>query len=111
MPMNDELIEMQNMIQKIKNSASPMLYLGRESLIMLQTFLYGFECAKNEISGKRIGFTRRFNAYVKQYYKDDSNQGWSSIILRHVRNEKEAFETFYMLFEGYLQLNCVKEIE
>lgn len=99
----DENIEVLcKFIKRIKAAASPGMYIGSVSLVKLQIYLEGFLQAQCEASGNFSHPFDGFHSYVKRHFNETSNGVWANIILRHTKNEKEAFDMFYKLFEGYI---------
>ena len=82
----------------------PLRIFGKLSLLYLQIYLDGFNRTQWEISGVYPDGLKEFTFYVRDYFKDKRNVGWASIILSHTESEEEAFETFYKLFDGYMDL-------
>lgn len=91
-----------NFINKVRNSFSPEMYFGKVSLLYFQIYLTGFIQAQWDITGIHPDSIHEFTAYVGKYFNDSSNVGWANLILRHTKNEEEAFETFYRLFDEYV---------
>ena len=100
--MSDELKVLYNFVKHVQNSVSPVMFIGKVSLIYFQIYLDGFVRAQWEMTGRYPEGLKNFSCYTGEYFDDNRNVGWSSIILSHTKSEEEAFETFYRLFEEYM---------
>ena len=103
--MSENLKVLYNFIERVKNSVSPGLYIGKVSLLNFQLYLQGFTRAQWEMTGTHPKEFYDFITYIGEYFNEGSNRGWASIILKNTTSEEEAFDTFYRLFEEFINLN------
>ena len=71
------------------------VYIGRKSLSRLSTFLSGYECALEDLTGSRPFFNAEFQAFVeKKEGKELCTDHWS-VILSEGCSDEEAFDKFF----------------
>lgn len=80
----------------------PEIYLGRPSLERLYAFLGGY-LYQNESADDHC--LDGFNEYIAQKFGINSDHNWASIIQFFSNSEKEAFDTFIILFEEFKKHN------
>ena len=100
--MSENLKVLYNFIRRVESSVSPGMYIGKVSLLDFQLYLEGFTRAQWEITGIHPKEFFDFKTYVGEYFDEDSNRAWAKIILKNTKSEEEAFQTFYRLFEEYV---------
>ncbi len=91
------------LIRKIKKA--PAMYLGRHSILCLQAFLSGYNVAKYESDAKATleeDDFKQFPAWIRQRFDIQTSQSWASIILFFSEDEQKALDTFFELFEEFV---------
>ncbi|MEG3439172.1 hypothetical protein V0288_18745 [Pannus brasiliensis CCIBt3594] len=100
------MIDFFTLIDKIKKR--PALYLGRRSLSHLCTFLDGYTFALRQqdipVSTEERIF-EGFQEWIEEKFDRASTQHWSRIILFSSEDERDALETFFELFDEFIQEN------
>ena len=92
------------LLDKIKTR--PALYLGKRSIFSLQAFLDGYTCAYRQLA---IPVTEQeqeiaeFQDWIEKQFNQPSTQSWARIILFYSEDESQALDTFFQLFEDFLQ--------
>ena len=92
------------LLDKIK--ARPALYLGKRSIFSLQAFLDGYTCACRQLG---IPVTEQeqefaeFQDWIEKQFNQQSTRSWARIILFYSEDESQALDTFFQLFENFLQ--------
>ena len=92
------------LLDKIK--ARPALYLGKRSIFSLQAFLDGYTCACRQLG---IPVTEQeqefaeFQDWIEKQFNQQSTRSWARIILFYSEDESQALDTFFQLFEDFLQ--------
>ncbi|MGE5659587.1 MAG: hypothetical protein ACM37W_23580 [Actinomycetota bacterium] len=92
------------LLEKIK--AKPALYFGKPSICSLQAFLEGYYWARRELKKPLTEQESKFQEFiagVRAKFHVETEQTWSSIILFYSSNESNALETFFKLFDEFLQ--------
>ncbi|HLP90025.1 MAG TPA: hypothetical protein VK184_15720 [Nostocaceae cyanobacterium] len=101
-----------NLLQNIKKR--PAMYLGRNSIFSLQSFLDGYYFARREIgiplTEKESEF-QTFLQWIRERFNVETGQLWSSIILFHSADEKSAVDRFFILFDEFMKQKQKPEIE
>jgi len=88
-----------NLLAKIKQR--PGMYLGKVSLTRLRMLLMGYSMSRGELGLQLTQEEKQFaqfQQWVQAKYQVDSAQGWETIILSQVNDEKLAFDLFFELF-------------
>ena len=91
------------MLQSIKQR--PGMYLGRCSITRLQSFLDGYMGARQDLGLPLTEQEREFEGFqewIQKRFSINSNHGWDSIILFYSADERDALNTFFELFEAFL---------
>ena len=71
------------------------VYIGKKSLSRLSTFLSGYECALEDLTGSRPYFNARFQTFIeKKEGKEFCTEHWS-VILSEGRSDEDAFDKFF----------------
>ena len=91
------------LLQKIKEN--PVIYIDKPSITCLHSFLNGY------LSGLiRLGFTEigsdgieGFQKWIQERAKTKVSQSWAGIILFLCVSERNAFYSFFELFEKFLK--------
>jgi hypothetical protein len=92
------------LLDKIKTR--PALYLGKRSICSLPAFLDGYTCACHQLG---IPVTEQeqefaeFQDWIEKKINQPSTQSWARIILFYSEDESQALDTFFQLFEDFLQ--------
>ncbi|MCC3452155.1 MULTISPECIES: hypothetical protein [unclassified Microcoleus] len=92
------------LLDKIKSR--PALYLGKRSIFSLQAFLDGYTFACRQLA---IPVTEQeqefaeFQDWIEKQFNQPSTQSWARIILFYSKDESQALDTFFQLFENFLQ--------
>jgi len=84
---------------------NPQMYLGRKSIIILWTYISGYETREWEIN---LGYSSpfyKFNDFVARYYNTEINFSWARLITAHTNNEESSFDKFYELLDEFLEKN------
>lgn len=102
--LNDKNEYLYNLIDRVKQR--PGMYLGKTSITRFRMFLMGYSMARREMGlslteqEKEFG---KFQGWVQKRFNITSTQGWDSIILFYSEDEKDALNTFFELFQEFLQ--------
>ncbi len=92
------------LLDKIKTR--PALYLGKRSIFSLQAFLDGYTFACRQLA---IPVTEQeqefaeFQNWIEKQFNRQSTKSWARIILFYSEDESQAIDTFFELFEDFLQ--------
>jgi hypothetical protein len=82
----------------------PGMYLGKVSLIRLKMLLMGYGMSRGELGLQLTQEEKQFaqfQQWIQRKYQIKSSEGWESIILSQVEDEKLAFDLFFELFEQF----------
>lgn len=82
----------------------PGMYLGKVSLTRLKMLLIGYGMSRGELGLQLTQQEKQlsqFQQWIQAKYQVNSSQGWESIILSQVNDEKLAFDLFFELFEQF----------
>ena len=84
----------------------PAMYLGKKSIVRLETFLNGISYALNYNPG-RFPYFSGFNDWYMKKEKVDTQRGyviwWNHILYTNGNMDDEAFDSFLRYFEEYLK--------
>ena len=83
----------------------PEVSIGKKSVMLLNAFIAGVECADTELWTVMPAYYFRgeFNKWIARKYKTRDSLGWEGIVMKEADNDDEkAFNLFYDLFEAYL---------
>jgi hypothetical protein len=92
------------LLDKIKTR--PALYLGKRSIFSLQAFLDGYTCACRQLG---ISVTEQeqefaeFQDWIEKQFNQPSTHSWARIIVFYSEDESQALDTFFELFDKFLQ--------
>jgi hypothetical protein len=82
----------------------PGMYLGKVSITRLKMLLMGYSMSRGELGLQLTEQEKQFaqfQRWIQAKYQVNSAQGWESIILSQVEDEKLAFDLFFDLFEKF----------
>ena len=82
----------------------PGMYLGKVSLTRLKMLLMGYSMSRGELGLQLTQQEKQFaqfQQWIQTKYQINSSQGWETIILSQVEDEKLAFDLFFELFEQF----------
>ncbi|MBP0015522.1 MAG: hypothetical protein J7525_20745 [Roseofilum sp. SID3] len=88
----------------------PGMYLGKVSLTRLKMLLMGYSMSRGELGLQLTQEEKQFaqfQQWIQRKYQINSSEGWESIILSQVEDEKLAFDLFFQLFEQF-NLECLQ---
>ncbi|MEC4818115.1 MAG: hypothetical protein SAK29_33315 [Scytonema sp. PMC 1069.18] len=89
------------LLQDIKEN--PVMYLDKPSIICLHSFLNGYLDAQMVLGLDREGSEiEGFQEWIQERVKTKVSQSWSGIILFISGSEKNAFYSFFQLFDEFL---------
>lgn len=92
------------LLDKIKTR--PALYLGKRSICSLPAFLDGYTFAYRQlgipVTEQEQEFTE-FQDWIEKQFNQQSTRSWARIILFYSEDESQALDTFFQLFENFLQ--------
>lgn len=92
------------LLDKIKSR--PALYLGKRSIFSLQAFLDGYTFACRQlaipVTEQEQEFTE-FQDWIEKQFNHQSTRSWARIIFFYSEDESQALDTFFQLFENFLQ--------
>jgi hypothetical protein len=97
-----------NLLARIKQR--PGMYLGKVSLTRLKMLLMGYGMSRGELGLQLTQEEKQFaqfQQWIQRKYQINSSEGWESIILSQVEDEKLAFDLFFELFEQF-NLECLQ---
>lgn len=84
----------------------PGLLLGEKSLERLRFSMGGYAIGIYECEGEMHSeFQREFQKFIEEQYNNNirTERHWSYFILQHSKDDKEAFDNFYMLLDEFLE--------
>jgi len=90
------------------------MYLGRHSILCLQAFLSGYNVARyssNTSSTQQEEDFKQFPEWIRQRFNIQTSQSWASIILFFSEDELKALDTFFELFEEFVNRNRTEEFQ
>jgi hypothetical protein len=97
---NEYLYEM---LEKIKQK--PGMFLGQCSITRLRAFLDGYMACREDLglspTQQELEFNQ-FQDWIEGRFKISSSHSWDSIILFHSADERDALNSFFELFEQFL---------
>jgi hypothetical protein len=82
----------------------PGMYLGKVSITRLKMLLMGYSMSRGELGLQLTQQEKQFaqfQQWIQTKYQINSAQGWETIILSQVEDEKLAFDLFFELFEQF----------
>jgi hypothetical protein len=88
-----------------KIQAKPAIYLGTPSVQDLFMFLAGYKTAQRELgrslTAAELQFYRGFQPWLQAKYQITTNKSWAKIIQFYARDDREAFDRFFELFDEF----------
>jgi hypothetical protein len=91
------------LIGKIKKA--PSMYLGRNSVMCLQSFLAGYSIAQYELGAAQTLQDKDFEQFpdwLRQKFNIQTSQSWASILLFYAEDEQKALDLFFEVFEEFV---------
>ncbi|MFM8008734.1 MAG: hypothetical protein ACKO86_28285 [Dolichospermum sp.] len=91
-----------DLLTKIKQR--PGMYLGKVSITRLKILLMGYSMSRGELGLQLTQQEKQFSQFQKWIqgkYQINSAEGWETIILSQVEDEKLAFDLFFQLWEQF----------
>ncbi|MFM5998359.1 MAG: hypothetical protein ACKPCI_23750 [Dolichospermum sp.] len=82
----------------------PGMYLGKVSITRLKMLLMGYSMSRGELGLQLTQQEKQFSQFQKWIqgkYQINSAEGWETIILSQVEDEKLAFDLFFQLWEQF----------
>ena len=90
------------LLQEIKDN--PVMYIDKPSITCLHSFLNGYLSSLSHLGFTRQGYaTEGFNEWMQERAKTKVSQSWAGIILFLCNSERNAFYSFFELFEKFLK--------
>jgi hypothetical protein len=89
----------------------PELIIGKRSIMLLNAFIAGVECADTKLwtTMPQYYFRGEFNKWVARKYKIEDSLGWDGIIFEQAdNNDEKAFDLFFDLLDEYLLDDKIK---
>ena len=84
--------------------ARPAMYLGRNSLVCLRSFLDGW-CARGAGLGVKgeEGALDRFQLWVESRFRMENTTSWDRIIICFSQDDADALRRFFDLFHEFVE--------
>jgi hypothetical protein len=82
----------------------PGMYLGKVSITRLKMLLMGYSMSRGELGLQLTQQEKQFaqfQKWIQGKYQINSAEGWESIILSQVEDEKLACDLFFQLLEQF----------
>ena len=82
----------------------PAMYLGRNSLQDLKTWLDGFVYAIHIFGDKKFAIDidfQSFDKFIRDHYDWDDTGGWVAKIQYYYRDEDKALDEFFRLYDEF----------
>ncbi|MEG4801264.1 papain fold toxin domain-containing protein [Microcoleus sp. ARI1-B5] len=99
-------ITREDWLNDFQSISRPALYLGKRSIFSLQAFLDGYTFACRQlaipVTEQEQEFTE-FQDWIEKQFNQHSTRSWARIILFYSEDESQALDTFFQLFENFLQ--------
>ncbi|WP_298914238.1 hypothetical protein [uncultured Nostoc sp.] len=90
------------LLQDIKDN--PVMYLEKLSITSLDSFLIGYLSTRSEMGLDREGSEiEGFQEWIQKREKTDVSQSWARILIFSCGSERNAFYSFFELFERFLK--------
>lgn len=94
-------MEIYQKLQEIR--MKPGMYLGRNSLELLKSYIDGYVAGHQEMkSNINLSFLSEFQRYIQDYYDVLSSHNWSSIIRFYSVDDRDALELFYFHLDEFV---------
>ncbi len=98
--------EFYTLLKKIEKR--PSLYIGKNSIVNLQSFLDGYYFARRELNiplSQQEQEFQDFLQWIREKFNVETGQLWSSIVLFHSGDESKALNRFFILFNEFITEN------
>lgn len=98
------------LLQEIKGN--PVMYIDKPSITCLHSFLNGYLSSLSHLGFTREGYaTEGFHEWMQERAKTKVSQSWAGIILFLCGSERNAFYSFFELFEKFLKQKDESKIQ
>lgn len=98
------------LLQEIKDN--PVMYIDKPSITCLHSFLNGYLSSLSHLGFTREGYaTEGFHEWMQERAKTKVSQSWTGIILFLCGSERNAFYSFFELFEKFLKQKDESKIQ
>ncbi|MEH1913742.1 hypothetical protein [Nostoc sp.] len=98
------------LLQKIKEN--PVMYIDKPSITYLHSFLIGYLSTRTEMGLDREGSgIEGFQEWIQEREKTNVSQSWAGILIFSCGSERNAFYSFFELFERFLNDDSSKKDE
>ena len=88
-------MEVYQKLQEIRKR--PGMYLGRNSLELLKSYMDGYMQAYQDIgSNIDLSFFTEFQKYIQEYYNVLTSHNWANIIRFYSTDDRDALELFFV---------------
>jgi hypothetical protein len=79
----------------------PGMYIGSPSVIRLAAFLHGYDYALWKLDGRALDpLLADFRDWIQRRFQTTS-VGWEDLIVRHSKNEDDAWKRLWDLFDEF----------
>ncbi|MEH2088078.1 hypothetical protein [Nostoc sp.] len=104
------MMNLSTLLQKIKEN--PVMYLEKPSITYLHSFLIGYLSTRTEMGLDREGSgIERFQEWIQKREKTNVSQSWAQILIFSCGSDRNAFYSFFELFERFLNDESSKKDE
>jgi hypothetical protein len=82
----------------------PALYIGQNSIFSLQAFLDGYYFARRDLNIALTDQEEEFQTFlqwIRQKFNVETGQLWTSLVLSHSIDERDAVAQFFQLFDEF----------
>jgi hypothetical protein len=99
--------DLYDLLKKIEKT--PAMYVGGQSLFLLESFMNGYVLARDELNipstDRENDFFDNFHNWLQQRLDVKTTKSWSSIIFFRSFSEKNALKNFFYLLEEFINRN------
>ncbi|MBE8970761.1 hypothetical protein IQ277_32500 [Nostocales cyanobacterium LEGE 12452] len=104
------MMNLSTLLQKIKEN--PVMYIDKPSITYLHSFLIGYLSTRTEMGLDREGSgIEGFQEWIQEREKTNVSQSWAGILIFPCGSERNAFYSFFELFERFLNDDSSKKDE
>ncbi|MEH2233182.1 MAG: hypothetical protein V7K71_26705 [Nostoc sp.] len=104
------MMNLSTLLQKIKEN--PVMYIDKPSITYLHSFLIGYLSTRTEMGLDREGSgIEGFQEWIQEREKTNVSQSWAGILIFSCGSERNAFYSFFELFERFLNDDSSKKDE
>ncbi|AHJ31459.1 hypothetical protein [Nodularia spumigena] len=106
------MFDLYELISKIRKR--PAMYLGQISISNLRTFLAGYCFARRQMGMPQTPQEQQFSqfqSWIQEKINQTSNQTWDQIILSFSQDQQTALQTFFNLFDEFIQTENIDELK